>query len=138
MDLGKVVGVYIKMRDALATKRKAFEAEETAIKDQMKVLENALLNHLNNAGEGVNSVATDAGTFYRQEDIIPICSDWDALYAWIAENNEFEALERRIKKTFVKDYMDAHKVTHEDGSVEPLLPPGVSVLRRYEVRIRRA
>lgn len=138
MDLGKIVSTYVKMRDALSVKRKAFEAEEDAIKAQMKVLENALLDHLNKAGEGVNSVSTDAGTFYRTEEIIPTCSDWDALYAWIAENNEFEALERRIKKTFVKDYMDSHKVTHEDGSVEPILPPGVSVLRRYEVRIRRA
>ena len=136
MDLDKIVGVYVKMRDALSEKRKAFEEEETKIKGQMRTLEAALLAHLNNVGG--ESVRTANGTFYRQEEIRPTCNDWDALYAWIAENNEFEALERRVKKTFVQDYMDTHKTVHEDGSVEYAYPPGVSVMREYVVRIRRA
>lgn len=127
MDFTKIVATYVKMRDALAEKRKAFEKEEAAIKDQMKVLENALLGHLLDVKS--NSVATDAGTFYKTEEIKPSCNDWDGLYRWIAENNEFEALERRIKKTFVADYMAAN---------EGRTPPGVTVVRENVVRIRRA
>lgn len=126
MDLNQIVRVYIKMRDALAVKRRAFEDEERDIKSQMKVLENAMLNHLNTTK--LESARTAAGTVYRTEEVIPSGSDWDAFYAWIAKNNEFEALERRIKRTFIKDYMEQH---------EGRLPPGVSVHREFVARVRR-
>jgi hypothetical protein len=127
MDLNKVVRTYIKMRDALTDKRRAFEEEERSLKGKMKVLENAMLAHLQTTK--AESIRTDAGTVYMTEEVTPSGSDWDALYRWIAENNEFEALERRIKRTFVKEYMDAH-----GGD----LPPGVSVHREFVARVRRA
>lgn len=126
MDLQRVVSTYIKMRDVLTAKRRAFEDEEREIKGQMKVLENAMLAQLH--ASKAESVRTEAGTVYMTEEVTPTGSDWDALYRWIAENNEFEALERRIKRTFVKEYMDTH-----GGD----LPPGVSVHREYVARVRR-
>lgn len=127
MSTEKLVKTYIKMRDALTEKRRAFEAEERDIKEKMKILEGALLQHLQDAG--AESVQTKAGTFYRQIEVTPSGSDWDAFYKWVAEHNEFEALERRIKKTFIKDYMETHEGT---------LPPGVSVYKEYVVRVRRS
>jgi hypothetical protein len=38
-------------------------------------------------------------------------------------------LERRFKKTFVKDYRESN---------EGAIPPGVSVMREFTVRVRRA
>lgn len=127
MDVEKMVRVYIKIRDKSIERQRAFDEEQQALKTQMAMIEGSLLQHLHNTNS--ESVRTDAGTFYRQEDIKPSGTDWDALYRWIAENNEFEALERRIKKTFVKEYMDTH-----DGAV----PPGVAVHREHVVRVRRA
>lgn len=126
MDLSKIVRTYIKMRDTLTAERRAFEEKEREIKEQMKVLENAMLQQLNTTN--VESLRTSEGTVYRTKEIIPSGSDWDAFYAWIAKNNEFEALERRIKRTFIKDYMDAN-----DGA----LPPGVSVHSEFVARVRR-
>lgn len=126
MDLNKVVRAYIKLRDTLTAERREFEERERALKDRMKVLENAMLQHLNDTK--VESLRTSQGTVYRTKEIIPSGSDWDAFYAWIAKNNEFEALERRIKRTFIKDYMDAN-----DGA----LPPGVSVHSEFVARVRR-
>ena len=44
------------------------------------------------------------------------------------QNDAFDALERRIKKTFVSEYME-----NNGGAI----PPGVSVYRQYAVRVRR-
>lgn len=127
MDLGKLVKTYIKIRDARAEKKKAFELEDGQLKESLGKIEAVLLGHLNTTGG--ESVRTDEGTFYKQEEITPTGSDWDRLYAWVKEEDAFDALERRIKKTFIKEYMDTH---------EGALPPGVSVHREYVVRVRRS
>lgn len=127
MDLGKIVKTYIRIRDARAEKKKAFELEDGQLKENLGKLESVLLAHLNATGS--ESIRTDEGTFYKQEEITPSGSDWDRIYTWVKENDAFDALERRIKKTFIKEYMDQH-----EGS----LPPGVSVHREYVVRIRRS
>jgi hypothetical protein len=50
-------------------------------------------------------------------------------YVWIKDNDAFDALERRVKKSFIATYM-------EDNKGE--LPPGISVMQEYTVTIRRA
>jgi hypothetical protein len=50
-------------------------------------------------------------------------------YGWIKDNDAFDALERRVKKTFVTEFME----THEGG----LPPPGITVSREYVVRVRK-
>jgi hypothetical protein len=126
MDIERLTRSYIKMRDTLAEKRRAYEEEERDIKTKMTRLETAMLQHLQETN--VESVRTTAGTVYRTLEVTPSGSDWDAFYTWIAENNAFEALERRIKRTFIKEYMDTN-----DGA----LPPGVSVYKEYAARVRR-
>jgi hypothetical protein len=127
MDYNKVVGIYLKIRQKRKELKERFEAEDKALKADLTRIENTLLNHLNETN--VDSMKTEAGTFYKQEEITPTGSDWEAFYDWVAENNAFDALERRIKKTFVSEYMEAH-----EGGV----PPGVSVFREYVVRIRKS
>lgn len=126
-DTNTLVRAYIKLRDARAALKQTFDAEDKALKANQDRLEAAMLQILHTAN--AESIATEAGTFYRQEEITPRGDDWDALYKWISDNNAFEALERRIKKTFVREFMDVH-----DGA----LPPGVSVYREFVARVRRA
>lgn len=127
MDNAKMVRVYLKMRDARTALKRQFEEDDTKIKAQMEKLEIAMLRHLQDSNS--DSIRTDAGMFYRQEEVTPTGSDWDAFYQWVKDNDAFEALERRIKKTFVREYME----THNGG-----IPPGVSVYREYVVRVRRS
>ena len=126
LDLGKITKAHINIRDARNELRKKYEAEDAKLKEAQAKLEGAMLDHLNN--HGMESVRTEAGTFYRQEEITPPASDWNALYDWIKDNDAWDALERRVKKTFVKEYQEAH-----NGG----LPPGISVFREYVVRVRR-
>jgi hypothetical protein len=126
IDYNQIARVYIKMRDKRSDIKKEFEAADKVIKDQMELLEGVMLSAL--AENGAEGIKTSVGTIYREEKITPTGSDWDTFYEWISQHDAFDALERRIKKTFVTEYMEAH-----DGS----LPPGVSVFREYVARVRR-
>lgn len=126
MDHNKLVTVYTKIRAKRAEIKKAYEAEDDKLKADLAKIEAVLLNHLNTTN--TDAVRTEAGTFYRQQEIIPSASDWQAFYDWIKENDAFDALERRVKKTFVSEYMEAH---------EGAIPPGVSVYRTFVVRVRK-
>lgn len=127
MDINKLTSVHLKIRDARSDLKRKFEEEDRKLKIKQERIENEMLRFLQDSNTG--SVRTESGTFYRQEEITPTGSDWDAFYRWVRENDAFDALERRIKKTFVKEYME----THEGG-----IPPGVSVYREYVVRVRRS
>lgn len=127
MDLNKVTSVYIKIRDARSALKKEFDAKDNELKEKLTRLEGEMLKSLQEAG--ATSIATTSGTVYKQEEITPTGSDWQAFYDWVRENNAFDALERRIKKTFVKEHMEAN-----GGE----LPPGVSVYREFVVRVRRS
>lgn len=125
-DLNQLTKVHIKIRDARATLKKEYDAKDGELKASIKMIEAALLDHLNRTGS--ESVRTEAGTFFTQESLTPSCADWSALYAWIAEHDAWDVLERRVKSSFVKEFAEAH-----DGS----LPPGISVFREKVVRVRR-
>jgi len=127
MDNLKMVKAYLKLRDARTALKRQFEEQDTALKTKMTRLEAEMLRLLQSTNS--DSISTELGIFYRQEEITPTGSDWDAFYKWVAANDAFDALERRIKKTFIKEYLE----THEGG-----IPPGVSVYREYAIRVRRS
>lgn len=126
MDTTKMAKAYIKLRDARTELKREFESKDNALKAKQERLEAEMLKFLNS--NEMDSVKTAEGTFYRQEEITPTGSDWDAFYKWVSQNDAFDALERRIKKTFIKEYMEMNS-----GAI----PPGVSVYREYVVRVRR-
>lgn len=126
-DMGQVVDVYLKIRDARAKLKKEYEAADNKLKESLTTLDNFMLGQL--IDTGATSVRTEGGTVFRQEEIKPSASDWSAFYDFIRENNCFDALERRVKKEFVKEYMDTH---------EGRLPPGISVHKEFAVRVRRS
>jgi hypothetical protein len=125
--LDKITETYVKIRDARSTLKKQYEADDLKLKDQLETLDSFLLGKLQELG--VESVRTAHGTVYQSLAVKPSCEDWTAFYAWIAENEAFDALERRVKKSFIVDYM-------KDNADE--LPPGVIVLKEYTVTIRRS
>lgn len=127
MDYNRLVLAYRNLRDAEQLIMREAEAKAKELRDKRERLEGEMLRILNdNNGEGIR---TASGTFYRTEDVIPSGADWAAFYGWVKDNDAFDALERRIKKTFIADYMEAN-----DGSV----PPGVNVFRRYKVNVRKS
>lgn len=127
METNKLVKAYLNLREARHTLKRKFDEDDGALKIKQERIESALLAFLNE--NKVDRVATPLATVYRQEEMTPTAADWSAVYEFIKENDAFEMLERRLKKTFVKDYMEQH-----EGGV----PPGVSVFREFVVRVRRS
>lgn len=125
-DLSAVTRAHLKIRDARAQLAQEFKQRDEELKGQQAKLEGFMLNHLNQ--HGMESVRTDAGTFYKTTKVIPNIVDDTSFFQWIKDNDAFEAMERRVKKGFIVDFMK----THEDA-----LPPGISVHREYEVVVRR-
>ena len=125
--LDKVTATYVKIRDERSRLKKQYEAEDLKLKDQLEVLDGHLLQKLQELG--VESVRTAHGTVYQSTSIKPSCGDWSAFGDWIIENNVIEALERRVKKSFIVEYMADNKDE---------LPPGISILKEYEVTVRRS
>lgn len=127
MNINALTKAYVKIRDARTALKRQYDEEDQKLKGKLERLEAEMLRFLQESN--LDSAKTESGTFYRQEEITPTGSDWDAFYKWVADNDAFDALERRIKKTFVKEYMETH---------EGAIPPGVSVYREYVVRVRRS
>lgn len=126
MDMTQVTKAYTNIRAARNELRKEYEDKDKVLKENLTKLEALMLDHLDK--NNVASVRTEAGTFYRQEEVTPQASDWNLVYEWIKDNDAWDLLERRLKKTFVKEYMEAH-----DGGI----PPGVSTFREFVVRVRK-
>lgn len=128
INLDRVVMAYNAIRDARTVQRHAYESADLLLEqdqDKLKVLMLDLLNQI-----GGKSIATEHGTIYRTEKVRPSAADWNIVYGWImADPDRFELLEKRLKATFVKQFMDDN---------EGLIPPGVNVHREYEVAVRRA
>jgi hypothetical protein len=127
VKIDKVTETYVKIRDTRSALKKEYEAKDLELKAQLETLDGFLLSTLQTLG--VESVRTKHGTVYQSVVIKPSCGDWNAFYTWIAANEAFDALEKRVKKSFIVEYMT-------DNSDE--LPPGISVLKEYEVTVRRS
>jgi hypothetical protein len=126
VKLDKVAQTYVKIRDKRSELKKQYEAEDLKLTTQLETIEGFLLETLQ--ALGVESARTKYGTVIKSLAVKPSCEDWTAFYAWIAENDAFDALEKRVKKSFVTEYM-------ESNSDE--LPPGITVLKEWVVSVRR-
>lgn len=128
INLDRVVTAYNAIRDARTVARHAWEKSDGALEEDQNKLKVLMLDVLNQTGS--KSIATNNGTIYRTEKIRPSAADWNVVYAWIvADPERFEALEKRLKSTFVKQYMDEN---------EGAIPPGINVHREFEVNVRRS
>jgi hypothetical protein len=122
----KLVKVYIKINNTLAEKKAAYDEEEKKLKDKMAKVKSALLDYCRE--EGVESVKTSEGLFYRTVSTRYWTNDWESMGRFIVENNVPDLLEKRLHQgnmvQFLKDNPDT-------------LPPGLNVDSEYTVTVRR-
>lgn len=126
-SIEKVVGTFIKIREARRKATVEHEAKDRKLAGQMETLETYLLGRLRDMG--ARSVATEYGIVYQTLEVKPQAFNWELFYKWVAKNNAFEALEKRLTKKFIVTYMEDN-----DGD----LPPGVKVHRQHAVTIRQS
>jgi hypothetical protein len=123
-----LVKIYRKIRDTRSNLKKQYEEDDEALKSQLAKIATALKQRVAEIGESATGLKTEYGTVYLAETMKVSCGDWGVFYSWAKEHDCLENfLEQRIKQGEVKAYMDKTK-----GE----LPPGVSVFREIEARVR--
>lgn len=123
----KLVKAYIKMRDARGVLSAEFEAKDKEIKEQMRVVENYLLEACKRAGGNVS--IPGVGVVMRGVDTRYWTSDWEAMHNFIKENNALELLERRIAQRAMGEFLKSNP---------DKMPKGMNVESKYTVTVRRA
>lgn len=120
----KAIGAYHALREQRAQLKAEFDEIDKDLKAKMEALEFAMLKHMD--AVGTSQLKTAAGMAYVETSKTPTCGDWQALYKYIAENERFDLLQRRLGAQAVKD------LEAETGE----LPPGVTMLQERVVRFR--
>ena len=127
MNTDELVETFITLRNERDRMRNEWEAQDAKIKEDMTVLEQALLSICNEAN--ATSIKTDKGTVIRKLNERFFCSDWDNFRDYVLEHQALELLERRIHQGNFKEFIAERQ---DEG-----LPPGVNVMREYGVTVRK-
>ena len=77
--------------------------------------------------EGVTSFKTAHGTAFVTTNDYANVADWDAVLAFVKENEAYDMLEKRVSKNAVRGYIDEHKT----------VPSGVNYGTRIDVNVRK-
>ncbi len=122
---GQATEMYIKLRD---TKKQKDDEHKESLKKlvaAMDKIEAGILEFLNSSG--ANSIASDAGTAYKSTQISATVEDKELFMSFVKETDQFEALDIKANKTFVKDYMEENQE----------VPPGVKVSQMSTIGVQR-
>lgn len=120
------VAAYIKLRDYKQAATEEFKKSLERVNAAMEKLEGELLQDLDTSG--ANSLRCDAGTVYRNVQMSATVNDRNAFLDFVRHQAQWEALDVKVNKTFVRDYME------ETG--QPI--PGVKVSQIATVGVRRS
>lgn len=126
-DLTKLTSVFIKIRDARAKLSAEFKTADAKLEADMKTVKGALLAYCKE--QGVDSVRTPAGIFYRSTKVRYWTSDWEAMGAFVVQKQVPEFFEKRLNQGVIKEYLE----NHPDDQ-----PPGLVADSEYTITVRKA
>jgi hypothetical protein len=78
--------------------------------------------------QGVDSVKTSAGLFYRSAKTRYWTSDWSNMHEFVLEHGAPELLDKRLNQTNMKQFLEENP---------DLVPKGLNVDSEYVVSVRR-
>ena len=126
VSLDKLVKAYVKIRAHRSEIKKAYDAEDTVLVDQLDAVRAALLAHCKE--HGVDSVRTAEGLFYRTVKQTYWTSDWEQMHKFILEHEEPSLLDKRINQKHMREFL-------EDNP--DLLPKGLNSNSTYTISVRK-
>lgn len=120
-SLGECVDFYRDVRDL----RLAMEKEVAIVAEKERALKSHILQSLSEQ-QGVTGVAGERYRAQRTEKRVPKVTDWQALYAWIAETGRFDVLQKRLLNSAISDMWEADDAV---PGVEPTIAVDLSVTK---------
>ena len=109
----KLTRVYLKIRDKKAQLSAEFKKQEDDLNQQLDQVKAALLNYCKE--QGLESVKTSEGIFYRSVKTRYWTSDWEAMHQFVMEHNVPEFLEKRLNQTNVRTFLEDNPETVPKG-----------------------
>jgi len=122
----KLTKVYLKIRDKRAELKAQYEQEDEKLSAQLDEVKRALLDYCKT--QGVDSVRTPAGLFYRSLKTRYWTNDWDSMNKFILDNAIPEFYEKRLNQTTVRTFLEENP---------DVLPPGLNVDSEYVITVRK-
>jgi len=122
----KLTKVYLKIRDEKARLSAEFKQKEDDLNQQLDRVKAALLDYCKE--QGVDSVKTSEGLFYRSVKTRYWTSDWEAMHQFVMEHNVPEFLEKRLNQTNVKTFLEENP---------EVVPKGLNVDSEYVISVRK-
>lgn len=118
---------YVRLRDKRSAMKKEFEAKDKQLDELMEQIEGRLMATINETGV-TSLTCKGVGTAYVQPDMKVSCKDWGAFDKWVLQTGNTSAFERRVSRSFIKEYMEANN---------GMVPPAVDTMVTRKIVIRR-
>jgi len=125
MSVDKLVKVYLKITAERTAIKKEFDDKYAALTESRDRIKQALLNYCKE--QGVESVRTSEGLFYRTVKRNYWTSDWDSMYEFIIENKVPEFFDKRLNQKNVREFLDENP---------DKLPKGLNSDSTYTISVR--
>lgn len=122
----KLTKVYLKIKTKRAELASKFKEEDEKLTKQLDKVKSALLEYCKE--QGVDSVRTTEGLFYRSVRTKYWTNDWDSMYRFVIDNNMPEVLEKRINQGHMRQLLEENP---------ELVPPGLNTDSEYVISVRR-
>lgn len=127
-SLEDMVKSYLTIRAERERISSEYEAADEKLKQDQEILKRAMLGVCNETN--ATSIKTGEGTVIRRLNERYFCNDWEPFRDFVINNDAIDLLERRIHQSNIKQYLSER--LEKDG-----LPPGINVLREFDVVIRK-
>jgi len=118
--------VYLKIKDKRTELSVVFKEKDDKLTEQLDKVKKALLVYCKE--QGVDSVKTSAGLFYRSAKTRYWTSDWSNMHEFVLEHEVPELLDKRLNQKNMKDFLEENP---------DLVPKGLNVDSEYVVSVRR-
>lgn len=125
IDFDELIGKYIKIRDTKAQLAEKQKAEMARFNNALAQIERLLLDEMNIAKS--EAVRTHHGTAYRTVETSVTVADRELFLKFVREGENYVFLDLKANKSAVKAFLES----------EQALPPGVNVVSRAVVNVRR-
>lgn len=122
-DTARLTRAFLKIKAARAELAAEFKSADALLAEKQDAIKEHLLQYLQD--NGMESVRTAEGLFYRGVKTRYWTSDWASVYEYVLANNMPELFEKRLNQGVIKELM-------EEGTA----PSGVNTDSEYVLTIR--
>jgi len=122
----KLTRIYLKIKDRRSERSAVFKEEDGKLAEQLDKVKRALLDYCKE--QGVDSVKSSEGLFYRSAKTRYWTSDWSNMHEFVLEHGAPELLDKRLNQTNMKQFLEENPA---------LVPKGLNVDSEYVISVRR-